>query len=97
MRIGVPSESAVGERRVALVPESIGRLVQAGFEIEVEPGAGERASFLDEAYAQAGARVGGGAWDSDAVVKVQKPSPEEAGRLRDGQVLVAFLQPLTDR
>ncbi|MDX6448276.1 MAG: H+-translocating transhydrogenase subunit alpha, partial [Gaiellaceae bacterium] len=96
MRIGVPSESAVGERRVALVPESIGRLVQAGFEVEIEPGAGERASFLDEAYAQAGASVGGGAWEADAVVKVQKPSPEEAGRLRDGQVLIAFLQPLTD-
>lgn len=96
MRIGVPSESAAGERRVALVPESVARLVQAGFEVVVEPGAGARAAFPDQAYEEAGATVGPGAWDADAVVKVQKPSAEEAARLRDGQVLVAFLQPLTD-
>ena len=96
MRIGVPSESAAGERRVALVPESVTRLVQAGFEVVVEPGAGTRAAFPDQAYEEAGATVGPGAWDADAVVKVQKPSAEEAARLRDGQVLVAFLQPLTD-
>ena len=97
MRIGVPRESADGERRVALVPESVGRLVQGGFEVEVEPGAGTPASFTDEAYAEAGATVGDGAWDPDAIVKVQKPSADEAARLRDGQVLIAFLQPLTDR
>jgi NAD(P) transhydrogenase subunit alpha len=96
VRIGVPRESADGERRVALVPDSIGRLVQGGFDVEVEPGAGTDASFLDGAYAEAGATVGDGAWDADAVVKVQKPTAEEAARLRDGQVLVAFLQPLTD-
>ncbi|MDQ5820865.1 MAG: Re/Si-specific NAD(P)(+) transhydrogenase subunit alpha [Actinomycetota bacterium] len=96
MRIGVPSESAVGERRVALVPESVTRLVQAGFEVVVEPGAGAQAAFPDQAYEEAGATVGPGAWEADATVKVQKPSAEEAARLRDGQVLVAFLQPLTD-
>ncbi|MDX6542746.1 MAG: H+-translocating transhydrogenase subunit alpha, partial [Gaiellaceae bacterium] len=97
MRIGVPRESADGERRVALVPDSVGRLVQGGFEVEVEPGAGAAASFTDDAYTEAGATVGDGAWDADAIVKVQKPSADEAARLRDGQVLVAFLQPLTDR
>jgi NAD(P) transhydrogenase subunit alpha len=81
---------------VALVPESVARLVQAGFEVVVEPGAGERAAFLDAAYADAGATVGDGAWDAEAVAKVQKPSAGEAARLREGQTLVAFLQPLTD-
>ncbi len=96
MRIGVPRESADGERRVALVPDSVGRLVQGGFEVEIEPSAGTPASFPDGAYAEAGATVGGGLWDADAIAKVQRPSADEAARLRDGQVLVAFLQPLTD-
>jgi NAD(P) transhydrogenase subunit alpha len=98
MRIGVPRETAAGERRVALVPELVGRLVSGGFEVLVERGAGEAASFRDAAYEEAGARlVDDWAAEADAVVKVQKPSPDEAARLREGQVLIAFLQPLTDR
>jgi len=97
MRVGVPKESAPGERRVALVPEVVSRLSSGGFEVVVEAGAGEAASFLDAAFAEAGARVGSDPWDADAVVKVQSPSAEEAGRLREGQILIGFLQPLTDR
>jgi NAD(P) transhydrogenase subunit alpha len=82
---------------VALVPDSVGRLVQGGFEVVVEPGAGAAASFPDDSYTQAGATVAAGAWDADAVVKVQKPSADEIDRLRDGQLVVAFLQPLTDQ
>jgi NAD(P) transhydrogenase subunit alpha len=82
---------------VALVPELVGRLVTSGFEVLVERGAGEAASFPDAAYDEAGARVlddvYGGA---DAVAKVQSPSEEEVARLREGQVLIGFLQPLTD-
>jgi NAD(P) transhydrogenase subunit alpha len=96
MRIGVPRETAAGERRVALVPEVVGKLVPAGFEVLVQRGAGEAASFPDAAYEEAGARLVDDWADSEAVVKVQKPSDEEAGRLRDGQVLIGFLQPLTD-
>jgi NAD(P) transhydrogenase subunit alpha len=96
MRIGVPTETAAGERRVALVPEVVGKLVPAGFEVLVQRGAGEAASFPDAAYEEAGARLVDDWADSEAVVKVQKPSEEEAGRLRDGQVLIGFLQPLTD-
>jgi NAD(P) transhydrogenase subunit alpha len=96
MRIGVPRETAAGERRVALVPEIIGKLVPAGFEVLVQRGAGEAASFPDAAYEGAGAQLVDDWADADAVVKVQKPSDEEAGRLRDGQVLIGFLQPLTD-
>ena len=96
MRLGVPKETVPGERRVALVPEAVGRLAGAGFEVAVERGAGEAASFPDEAFAEAGASLIENAFDADAVVKVQKPSAEEAEALRDGSVLVAFLQPLTD-
>jgi NAD(P) transhydrogenase subunit alpha len=97
MRVGVPKESAPGERRVALVPEVVSRLVSGGFEVVTEPGAGEAASFPNAAYEEAGARVGSEVWDADAVVKVQSPSAEEAGRLREGQIVIGFLQPLTDR
>ncbi len=99
MRIGVPKETASGERRVALVPEVATRLVAAGFEVVVERAAGETAAFRDELYAGAGARLvdAAEAWSADAVVKVQKPSVEETARLREGAVLIAFLQPLTDR
>src|SRR6478672_12702100 len=95
MRIGVPRETAAGERRVALVPEIVGKLVPAGFDVLVQRGAGEAASFPDAAYEEAGARLVDDWADSEAVVKVQKPS-QEAGRLHDGQVLIGFLQPLTD-
>ena len=97
MRVGVPKESAPGERRVALVPEVVSRLVSGGFEVLVEAGAGDAASFPDAAYEEAGAGVGSDPWGADAVVKVQAPSAEEAARLREGQILIGFLQPLTDR
>ena len=96
MRLGVPKETAPGERRVALVPETVGRLAGAGFEVAVERGAGAVAAFPDEAFAEAGASLVGNALDADAVVKVQKPSAAEVEALRDGSVLIAFLQPLTD-
>ena len=96
MRIGVPRETAAGERRVALVPEVVGKLVPAGFEVHVQRAAGEAASFPDAAYEEAGARLVDDWADAEAVVKVQKPSEEEASRLREGQVLIGFLQPLTD-
>jgi NAD(P) transhydrogenase subunit alpha len=97
MRIGVPKESAAGERRVALVPELVGKLAPKGFDVLVERGAGDAASFPDPAYEDAGGRIVDDAWsEADAVVKVQKPSDAELARLREGQVLIGFLQPLTD-
>jgi NAD(P) transhydrogenase subunit alpha len=97
MKVGVPRETATGERRVALVPESVKRLTGSGFEIELERGAGEAASFLDPAYEEAGATLVADPYSADAIAKVQTPSGEEVERLRDGQVLIGFLQPLTDR
>lgn len=100
MKVGVARETAGGERRVALTPEALGKLQNAGIEVLVEAGAGEAASFLDTAYSEAGARIVQGApalyAEADAIVKVQKPSAEEVGLLRDGQVLVGLLQPLLD-
>ena len=93
MKVGVPKEIAAGERRVALVPEIVSKL--DGIEIVVEPGAGEAASFTDESFTEAGATLGD-PWSADLVAKVRKPTPDELGRLRDGQVLIGFLQPLTD-
>jgi proton-translocating NAD(P)+ transhydrogenase subunit alpha len=96
MKVGVPRETAPGERRVALVPEIVSRLASGGFDLVVEQGAGEAASFLDTAFTEAGATIGD-PWDTDLVAKVRKPSDEEVGRLHEGQLLVGFLQPLTDQ
>ena len=96
MRIGVPRELEPGERRVALVPDAVTRLAGAGFEVVVEPEAGVEASFPDDAYREAGATLADAVWDADAVAKVRKPSADEAARLRSGQILIGFLEPLTD-
>jgi NAD(P) transhydrogenase subunit alpha len=96
MRIGVPRESAAGEHRVALVPEVVSKLGPAGFEVVAAQGAGEAASFPDAAYQEAGAAIGD-PFAADAVVKVQQPDPDEVGKLREGQVLIGFLQPLSDQ
>ena len=93
----MPRERAAGERRVALVPELVARLVPDGFEILVERDAGAAASCPDAPYEEAGARIVDDVYgESDAVVKVQKPTEDETGQLHEGQVLIGFLQPLTD-
>ena len=98
MKVAVPKETAPGERRVALVPEIVKKLTGSGIEVVVEAGAGDGASFTDEAFREAGAEIGS-PWDVEAevVVKVRKPSSDELDRLGDGQVLIGFLEPLTDR
>jgi H+-translocating NAD(P) transhydrogenase subunit alpha len=96
MRIGVPKETAEGERRVALVPDVVRSLAQnEKLEIEVEPGAGVEAGHPDDQYEEAGAKVGGEPWSADVVLRVAVPSTEEIGRLRSGQVLIGHLAPLT--
>src|SRR6202795_437257 len=97
MKVGVPRETTAGERRVALVPETVKRLVGGGFEVAIERGAGDAASFPDRDYEQAGATLVDDPYPADAVVKVDSPSATEAQRLREGQILIGFLQPLTDR
>jgi H+-translocating NAD(P) transhydrogenase subunit alpha len=99
MKVGVARETAAGERRVALVPEVLGKLTAAGLEILVEAGAGAGAAVPDQAFADAGARVV--SIDelyahSDVVLRVQKPAAAEVARLRPGQAVVGLLQPLLD-
>jgi NAD(P) transhydrogenase subunit alpha len=99
MQVAVPRETAPGERRVALVPETVSKLRDAGFEIRVERGAGDAAGFSNHRYAEAGADLvdsGSLLAGADGVVCVAKPSPEKVAVMAPGTVLIGFLQPLTD-
>jgi NAD(P) transhydrogenase subunit alpha len=94
VKVGIPREVAEGERRVGLVPETVGRLVKDGFEVLLESGAG-RDYNLDVNYQEAGAKIvedaDGVYGEADIVVKVQSPTEDEIGLLREGQVLICFL------
>ncbi|MGD0083122.1 MAG: Re/Si-specific NAD(P)(+) transhydrogenase subunit alpha [Acidimicrobiales bacterium] len=97
MHVAVLRESAPGERRVALVPDVLARLLAAGIEVTVESGAGAAALNADQAYVDAGAKVAAD-WaatiaGADVICKVQAPTPEEANRLAEGSALVCLLQP----
>jgi H+-translocating NAD(P) transhydrogenase subunit alpha len=94
MRIGVPKETAQDERRVALVPEVVRKLAGGGHEVVVEAGAGEHALLPDALYTDAGATIGD-PYSADVVVRVAVPSEEEVAKLKDGQILIGFLAPLT--
>jgi NAD(P) transhydrogenase subunit alpha len=95
--IGVPRETAAGERRVATVPEVVERLIKLGFKVAVESGAGEAANFSDDAYRAAGAEIVPDAarlWaTSDIIFKVRGPSAGEVSLLREGSALVSFIWP----
>ena len=101
MRIAVPRETVPGETRVALIPETVARLVKSGLELSVEAGAGERAMFVDEAYRQAGATLVADTRElyaqADVVLKVREPAAHptlgvhEAELIRQGAVLISFL------
>lgn len=101
MHIGVPREIISGERRVALVPEVISPLVRAGHSVSVESGAGIQAGFTDEAYRTAGAQVvadGAAVYGAaEMILKVQRPTREEAAALREGVVVIGLLQPSGNR
>jgi NAD(P) transhydrogenase subunit alpha len=96
VRIGVPKETAQGERRVALVPDVVKRLTGlAGHTVVIEPGAGEAAAIPDAHFTDAGAEIGGDVWNADVVVKVAPPSAEEIVKLKGDTFLIAHLAPLT--
>lgn len=91
MRIAVVRESAPGENRVALVPELVGEVIGLGYEVAVEPGAGEAAGFADREYADAGALLLEESWDrADVVLAVQGLRPDQAARLRPGTGYLAL-------
>lgn len=98
MKIAVAKEIEVGERRVALIPDIVARLVKRGLEVWVEAGAGEQSFFTDEAYEAAGAQVIGDTgklWgEADVLLKVAPPRDHEINQLREGSILIGFLNPL---
>ncbi|MGY1664428.1 Re/Si-specific NAD(P)(+) transhydrogenase subunit alpha [Geodermatophilus sp. SYSU D00696] len=91
----MPAETRRNETRVAATPVSVGRLCALGHEVLVEAGAGAAASFPDEAYVAAGARIGpaADAWAADVVLHVNAPTPEQVALLRPDAVLVSLLAP----
>ncbi|HAJ63999.1 MAG TPA: Re/Si-specific NAD(P)(+) transhydrogenase subunit alpha [Cyanobacteria bacterium UBA8543] len=98
MRIAIAKEIEVGERRVALNPDSVARLVKQGLEIWVESGAGEASFFSNDAYEAAGAKIisdVGFLWgEADVLLKVGLPKEHEIYQMREGSVLISFLNPL---
>jgi len=95
--IGVPSETASGEKRVATVPEVVEKLIKLGFKVAVQSGAGAAANFDDDTYRAAGAEVVATATElwgqSDIVFKVRPPSPAEVALMREGGMLIGFVWP----
>jgi NAD(P) transhydrogenase subunit alpha len=103
MRIGVPKEIHTGERRVATTPEVAGLLKKLGFEISIESGAGAEAKYTDDAYRQAEVNIVENVKtlydESDVILKVRSPEDNqelginEIDLLREGQILISFVQP----
>jgi NAD(P) transhydrogenase subunit alpha len=97
MLIGVPLETAAGEKRVATTPEVVEKLIKLGFTVAVQSGAGAAANCDDDTYRAAGAEViptAAELWaKSDIVFKVRPPSPDEVGLLREGGMLIGFVWP----
>src|SRR5689334_4238272 len=99
MKAAVVKETSPGERRVALVPDAVGRLAPAGIEVLVESGAGDGAWLSDSAYADAGALIVSAAEiyrTADVILTVTRLGPGAAGELRAGQAVIGMLAPLAD-
>jgi NAD(P) transhydrogenase subunit alpha len=99
MRIAVPRETLQGEARVALVPESVKKLAATGVEIGIEKGAGLAAGFSDADYEAAGATVMGRRDllpETDVLVCVNRPTPDDFGIVKQGTVVIGFLKPLDE-
>ena len=101
MQIGVPKESWLGELRAALTPASVKKLVNAGFEIAVEPGVGVAAGYTDDEYSEAGASLSADRaqllGSADIVLRVRKPEPEDVAQLKSGCVHISFLDPFNEK
>jgi NAD(P) transhydrogenase subunit alpha len=97
MRISVPTEIASREQRVALPPDSAGRLVKSGLEVVVQRGAGQHAGFRDDAYTAVGARIVPDARsafaNSEVVVKVQPPTQGEIAEMNEGTSVISLMRP----
>ncbi|MGB5833373.1 MAG: Re/Si-specific NAD(P)(+) transhydrogenase subunit alpha [Thiohalocapsa sp.] len=94
MKIGIPKETLAGERRVATTPEVAKRLVGQGFELLLESGAGDAAHYADGAYADAGVQLveRAACYDADIVLKVRRPTDDEASMVRAGAIYISLLE-----
>lgn len=99
MLVGIIKETLEGERRIAAVPETVGKMTKAGMEVLVQSGAGEAAFISDKELEEAGAKIAPDAASvlsqSDLVLKVNKPAVDEIGQMKEGAVLISFLQPFS--
>lgn len=97
MTVGIPKESTKGERRVAMAPETCGKLVKAGFKVVVEKGAGIKSEYSDDDYVKEGCSIVNDAWkDTTVVAKIRPPSRAEQSKLSDGQILFSNIYPRQD-
>lgn len=94
MKIGIPAETLAGEKRVASTPDVVKKLVGKGFSVLIEGGAGVAASYPDAAYRDAGAEIVGAdaCFAAELVLKVRRPSPDEAERLQPGATLISLIE-----
>jgi len=100
MKIYIPKERATGETRVAATPETVAKMVELGFTVAVEPGAGVESGFGDDLYEEAGAKLEAGAaggGDADVLLKVGPLTEEEIGRLRQGATVAGLLSPYREK
>ena len=100
MHIGVPKETWPGELRTALVPQNAKKLINLGFTITIESGSGEAAGFTDAQYTDVGVNVTadvGEVLGADIVMRVRKPSAEEAAKIKSGAISVSFLDPFNEQ
>ncbi len=101
LTVGVPTGNLPSERRVALSPASVAQLLKKGFkDVLVQPSAGEQASFRDEDYTKAGAKLAdpGQVWAADVVLKVRpRPSGDEVKSLKEGSTMIGFLYPAQNK
>jgi NAD(P) transhydrogenase subunit alpha len=99
MKIGIPKETAPGEKRVALIPETVKKLAAKKIETVVETGAGTASSFSDEEYTAAGATIASSFEDlvakSDVLIKVIRPDDGQISKLKEGMALVSLQYPLS--
>ena len=93
MKLHVPGEVEGGERRVAATPDTVKRYSALGFDVTVEPGAGAASRIPDAEYEAAGARIEDAVGEADVVVKVRRPTAEEAGRYKRGAIVLALMDP----
>ena len=100
MQIGVLKETHPGENRVAVIPDTVKKLVKLGAELTVEAGLGQGSGFADSEYADGGATVASGRNDilsqSDIILRIRKPEADDAGKLKQGCIHISYLDPFNE-